>query len=47
MPNKYRKKKSWQTPKLKYKIRSGSQYNSALRRLDQIDIWVADEVLNS
>lgn len=47
MPNKYPKKKGWHAPKQKYKISNGSEYNAALRRRGQIDIWFEDGVLNS
>ena len=47
MPNKYPHKKGWHTPKQKYKITNWSEYNAALRRRGQIDIWITDEVLNS
>jgi hypothetical protein len=47
MPNKYPKKKGWRTPKQKYKISNWPDYNVALRRNGQIDIWIAEDVLNN
>ena len=47
MPNKYPKKKGWHTPKQKYKISNWPEYNAALRRRGQIDIWITEDVLNN
>jgi len=47
MPTKYPYKKGWKTPKQKYKVRNGSDYNDALRCRGRIDVWLSDDVINA
>ena len=46
MPNKYAKKKGWDVPKQKYKLRNWSEYNEALRRRGEIDVWLSEEAIS-
>ena len=45
MPNKYAKKKGWDIPKQKYKLRNWSEYNEALRRRGDITIWLSADAV--
>lgn len=45
MPNKYAKKKGWNVPKQKYKLRNWSEYNDALMRRGDITIWLSADAV--
>lgn len=45
MPNKYAKKKGWDVPKQKYKLRNWSEINEALRRRGDITIWLSADAI--
>jgi len=39
MPNKYPEKKGWDVPKQQYKVTNWPEYNAALCRRGEIDVW--------
>jgi len=41
MPNKYPAKKGWNVPKQAYKLTNWSDYNAALCRRGEIDVWLS------
>lgn len=45
MPYKYAKKKGWDVPKQKYKLRNWPEYNEALRRRGDITIWLSADAV--
>ena len=45
MPNKYPEKKGWLVPKQKYTISNWPEYNAALRRRGDIEIWISDKAI--
>jgi hypothetical protein len=45
MPNKYPKKKGWDVPKQKHKLTNWPEYNAALRRRGEIDLWLSEEAI--
>ena len=45
MPNKYPVKKGWDVPKQKYKVTNWSDYNAALCRRGEIDVWLSLDVV--
>lgn len=47
MPNKYPHKKGWKVPKQKYKVSNWHEYNDALRRRGSMEIWIADDVVDT
>ena len=46
MPNKYADKKDWKVPKQKYKLSHWSEYNAALCRRGEIDVWLSEDVIS-
>lgn len=47
MPNKYPEKKSWKLPKHRHKISNWSDYNEALRKRGNIEVWLSDDAINA
>ena len=47
MPYKYPKKKGWNVPKQKYKVRNWPTYNNSLRNRGRIDVWISEEVIEN
>lgn len=47
MPNKYTQKKGWPVPKQCYKLSNWPEYNEALRRRGNIEIWLNDDAINN
>jgi len=47
MPNKYPTKKGWKLPKQRYKISNWREYNQALRKRGDIEIWISEDVVNA
>ena len=45
MPNKYPLKKGWNVPKQKYKLTNWAEYNAALCRRGEIDVWLSEEAI--
>lgn len=45
MPNKYAEKKGWHVPKQRHKITNWSDYNEALRRRGDIEVWLSDDAI--
>jgi hypothetical protein len=45
MPNKYALKKGWNVPKQKYRLTNWAEYNAALCRRGEIDVWLSEEVI--
>lgn len=46
MPNKYPEKKGWEVPKQQYKVTNWPEYNAALCRRGEIDVWLSDEAIS-
>lgn len=47
MPNKYPAKKGWKVPKQRYKVSNWTEYNQALCRRGDINIWLSEDAINS
>jgi len=45
MPYKYPTRKGWKVPKQKHKVINWSEYNKALRRRGDIEVWISDEAI--
>ncbi|ODN42371.1 IS5 family transposase [Piscirickettsia litoralis] len=47
MPYKYPKKKGWNVPKQKYKVKNWPTYNNSLRNRGRVDVWVSEGVIEN
>ncbi len=47
MPNKYPEKKGWVLPKQNYRVSNWSDYNEALRKRGDIEIWISEDALDN
>jgi len=47
MPNKYPEKKGWHLRKQHYKVRNWPDYNNALRKRGDIELWISQEAIDN